>query len=160
MLAISTFETSRATIELDGKTVTVEQRSKFPQKGSSTITFHVAQPAAFIVRVRAFRPGGDRCVRKPAGKAVCFFGGDGWATLPLREWRDGDQHGIASIWRARLIPGEYGNKGLAALAWGPFVLAYDEKLNPGLPAAGEVGLVRADPPCKLKAGGSRWPSRP
>ena len=51
-LAISTFETFRATVDLGGRAIAVEQQSEFPRKGSSTITFHVSRPAAFSVVVR------------------------------------------------------------------------------------------------------------
>ena len=153
VLAISTFETSRATMALGGQTVTIEQRSEFPRRGSSTITFHMAKPAKFRL-----------CVRKPTWAApvrLRIYGANmhtpdfnGWAFLGPIEWHDGDHcFEIDYAAKARLIPGEYGNEGLAALAWGPFVLAYDEKLNPGLPGAGDVGLIRADPPCTLKPGG-------
>ena len=68
--------------------------------------------------------------------------------MPQRKWRDGDRIAVTFNLAARLIPGEYGNKGLAALAWGPFVLAYDEKLNPGLPGAGDVAFTGASPQCQ------------
>jgi hypothetical protein len=39
------------------------------------------------------------------------------------------------------------------LTWGPFVLAYDEKRNEGLPGAEALGLVQqADQPLRLKPG--------
>lgn len=52
---------------------------------------------------------------------------------------------------ACLIVGEYGNAGRAALAWGPFILAYDQRQNPGLPIPAALGLVSMQPPAALEA---------
>ena len=52
----------------------------------------------------------------------------------------------------RLVVGDYGNTGRAALTWGPFVLAYDQKLNPDLPKPSALGLVESQPPFTLQPG--------
>ena len=59
-----------------------------------------------------------------------------------REWRDGDRVKLSYNLGPRLIPGHFGNTDHAALAWGPFVLAYDQARNPGLPPPSAIGLVR------------------
>jgi hypothetical protein len=76
----------------------------------------------------------------------------GWAVLPVREWKDGDRIAIKFNLAARLVAGDHGNAGRAALTWGPFVLAYDRKLNPDLPAPSALGLVESQPPFTLKPG--------
>ena len=76
----------------------------------------------------------------------------GWATVPAREWKDGDRVSMAFSLGASVILGTHGNAGRAALQWGPFVLAYDEARNPGLPSAAAVGLTElAKPAFTLKA---------
>ncbi len=53
---------------------------------------------------------------------------------------------------ATLKPGGHPNPGRAALAWGPFVLAYDQARNHGLPSASAIGLVRERPELTLQPG--------
>jgi hypothetical protein len=50
------------------------------------------------------------------------------------------------------VLGTQGNKGRAALAWGPFVLAYEEGGNPGLPPAPGLSLVEVEPMLALRDG--------
>ena len=51
-LLVNTLESSRATLKLDGQTVTVEQRSGFPRTGESVLTLRLARPAKFALKVR------------------------------------------------------------------------------------------------------------
>ena len=46
------------------------------------------------------------------------------------------------------------NVGRAALAWGPFVLAYDQARNPGLPPVSAIGLVRESTELTIQPGPS------
>ncbi|MGO8903508.1 MAG: hypothetical protein ACLQU5_34980, partial [Isosphaeraceae bacterium] len=66
---------------------------------------------------------------------------EGWAVVPAREWKDGDQVNVSFGLGRTLTLSGHTNAGRAALAWGPFVLAYDQARNPGLPAAAAIGLV-------------------
>ena len=50
--------------------------------------------------------------------------------------------------------GHFGNTDRAALAWGPFVLAYDQAMNPGLPSASAIGLVRESTELTIQPGPS------
>ena len=148
-LAVSTFETSRARLAPAGEAVTVEQQSAFPRRGVSAITLHLARPATFAVQVRV-PAWAAPLTAETAGTTVT--GAGGWAVLSAREWRDGDRIALRFTLASRLIPGDFGNTGRAALAWGPFVLAYDQALNPGLPPAGVLGLASVQPPCALRPG--------
>ena len=76
------------------------------------------------------------------GQPDGFAGLEGYATVRPRQWKDGDGVKLSYRLGPRLIPGRFGNADRAALAWGPFVLAYDEARNPGLPRASAVGLAR------------------
>ena len=142
-LLINTLETSRATLQLGGQKVAVEQRSEFPQAGHTTITLRTVGAAKFGIKVRI--PGW-------AVPAVIELAGvkhttdlAGWIDLPSQVWNNGDRITVAFHLGPRLILGERGNAGRAALAWGPFVLAFDQLNNPGLLPPETFSLVRSQP---------------
>ncbi len=147
-LLVSTLETSRATLELGGQKVTVEQASEFPRRGQSTITLRMAHAGSFGVKVRM--PGWAVPAEVQVAGEKHNTDSAGWLALPLRTWNSGDRIEIAFHLAPRLILGDYGNAERAALAWGPFVLAFDQQRNRGLPPAKTLGLVRVatafDPP--------------
>jgi hypothetical protein len=151
-LAVSTFETSRATVELGGATVTVEQQSEFPRRGSSVLSIKPSKPARFALQLRAPDWAGPLILRvngRPAKAAPHA----GWLALPAREWKDGDRLEVRFSLGASVLAGTHGNTGRAALRWGPFVLACDEKRNPGLPLPAALGFVEfAKPPFALQPG--------
>jgi DUF1680 family protein len=149
-LLVSTLETSWATLPLGGQAVRVEQQSAFPRGGSATLTLRMARPATFAVRVRVPQWAAPLSLAID-GQNITARGG--WAELPARSWKDGDRIAVSFNLAARLVVGDYGNAGRAALAWGPFLLACDETRNPGLPAPAALGLVALDPPAALDADG-------
>jgi uncharacterized protein len=152
-IAVSTFETSRATVELGGGTaVTVDQQSQFPRKGESVLTFKLSRPVRFALEVRS--PAWAAPVRLAAqGQPAEARERDGWVTLPAREWKDGDQVNVRFSLGASVVTGTHGNAGRAALTWGPFVLAYDARINPGLPAPAGLGFAElGKPPFTLRPG--------
>ena len=144
-LLVSTFETSRATLALGGQDVTIEQQSGFPLSGESVLTLRLAKPATFAIKVRV-----------PAWAAPLSISGAavqaGWAVLPARLWKDGDRIPVKFALAARLITGEHTNAGRAALAWGPFILAYEQMANPALPAPHRLGFAGASVPAGPQAG--------
>jgi len=141
---VNLFESSRAALRLGGQAVTVDQRTEFPRSGSSVLTFHMRQPATFTVRVRAPHWAQPLTLRIE-GSGTPLSGPDGgWAEIPARSWRDGDQVRVRFNLAARMIAGDHTNAGRAALMWGPIVLAYDERRNPGGPPAASLAL--APPP--------------
>ena len=150
-LAVSTFESSRAVLELDRARVTVQQQSDFPRQGQSTLTLGLSQPAAFAVRLRV--PDWAAPLRLQVnGEPVAAPMQAGWAVVAAREWKDGDRIALSFSLGASVLTGQHGNAGRVALRWGPFVLAYEEARNPGIPAAG-VGLAEfTKPPFVLQAG--------
>ena len=146
-LLVNTFEDSRVELELGGQRVSLTQDSHFPWAGEASLTFHMARPATFGLLVRV-----PKWVQVPLstdnfkltvnGQPDGFAGLEGYATVRPRQWKDGDGVKLSYRLGPRLIPGRFGNADRAALAWGPFVLAYDEARNPGLPRASAVGLAR------------------
>ncbi len=153
-LVVSTFETSSVTTELGGQSVAVQQRSGFPRQGESRLQFQLSRPARFAVRVRV-PPWASPLRVRLNGKALAIAAHDGWAVIPARDWNTGDRLDLRYALGSRLVIGEHGNRGQAALTWGPFVLAYDEKRNPGLPRANAVGILdrKVAPPSNYLPGG-------
>ena len=147
VLLVSTFETSRATLTLGGQRVTVEQRSDFPYRGASVLTMRMARPARFALKVRA--PAWSQPLTLEGAKLSA-----GWAELPTRLWKDGDQLNLGFQLASRILTGEGTHVGRAALAWGPFVLAYEQQANPDLPAPRKLGLLTGAIARASGAGGS------
>ena len=54
-----------------------------------------------------------------------------FATVQPREWKGGDRVHLSYKLGPRLVTGHFGNSDRAALAWGPFVLAYDQRVTRG-----------------------------
>ena len=116
---------------LGDQEVTVLQQSQFPQRGHSELVVHLARPARFglLFRVAPWAKGLKLQLNSQPVESVVH---GRWASVPVREWRDGDRVTLSFPLAARLIPGEFGNKDRGALSWGPFVLAYDRASNPAL----------------------------
>jgi DUF1680 family protein len=151
-LAVNTFETSRATVDLSGARVTVEQESRFPHRGESALTFKLAQPARFALQV------GPSAWARPVrlsvnGQETETTERHGWITLAARQWKDGDRVELRFNLGASVVMGTHGNAGRAALTWGPFVLAYDASKNAGMPVPLALGFSDfATPPFTLQPG--------
>jgi DUF1680 family protein len=150
-IAICTYESSRAKVLLGSQEVTIEQMGHFPRDGGSELTIHLARPANFGLLVRV-APWGNGTTLAVNNQPIEPTAHAGWAAVAAREWKDGDRVTMSFHLGARLIPGQFGNKDHAALAWGPFVLAYDEAKNRGLPAASRVGLVPESTELTLQPG--------
>jgi DUF1680 family protein len=161
-LIVDTLETSRAELDLGGGRVTVSQESKFPRSGESLLTLHMARPATFGLLVRVPKwakvPPLVSEFKITINDGPSFSAGtsSGYAAVAprgqLREWKDGDRIKLTYRLAARLVLGHFGDTGRAALAWGPFILAYDASMNPGLPSASTLGLLSDNPPFSLEPG--------
>ena len=147
---VNTLETSRGTLDLGGQQVVIEQESEFPRGGQAGITVRVAGTASFGIKIRlpAWALPAEITVDGKRIKADSA----GWASLPVRSWKNGDQVSIDFHLGPRLIVGDNGNAGRTALAWGPFVLAYDQDRNGGIPADDALTFVDAQPPLSPKPG--------
>ena len=143
---VSTLETSRAQFTMNGYPVEIRQESQFPYDGRSTLTIKVSGPTRFILRIRV--PAWAAPLR--AGDISSLAG---WLALPEREWRDGDQVTLVFNLSGRVIRGEYTNHARVAYAWGPFILALDQKLNPefgGQDAPQFIHAFDGQPPTLLR----------
>jgi len=127
-LLVNTFETSRATVELGGRTVTIEQQSEFPQAGSSVLTLKMSKPARFAIKIRV--PAWSAPLT--AGSAT---GNSGWLELPKQKWKDGDRIALKFNLFQQIHMGDHGNTGHTATTRGPFVLARDMRTGALVPFA-------------------------
>jgi DUF1680 family protein len=140
-LALDLFDSAQARLSLNGSPVNVDFRSSFPREGAATIRFGIKQPASFPLALR--QPAWAAPVRAELNGRTVDLANDplGWKVIPAREWNDGDQVTLQFQLTSRVIPGTHDNKGKAALAWGPFVLAYDEQRNQNVPQNATVSLA-------------------
>jgi DUF1680 family protein len=143
LVIVNTLETSRGTMDFGGKRVVFEQVSEFPRRGHSEITVRSANETSFGITIRL--PAWAAPAEATTGGKRIKAESAGWISLPARSWIDGDRISIDFHIGARLIIGKYGNAGRAALAWGPFVLAYDQDRNGGRTAGDALALVDARP---------------
>ena len=151
LLLVNTLERSRVTLELGGRKVTAVQQSCFPRYVNSTITFRMDAAATFGVKLRV--PGWAVPAEVQAAGVKYKADSAGWVVLPSRAWNSGDQIFVDSHLKPRLILGEYGNAGHAALAWGPFVLAFDYQSNPDLvPLKRPLTLIESQPLLTVRPG--------
>lgn len=145
---VETRETSRATIPTAVGDVVLDQRSEFPRVGRSTITIRTPKPVSLALAIP--RPWwSPRQTVSARGSSVDMkVQADGAVVLASDAWADGTEIQINLDLELTGLPGGVSNPGREALAWGPFVLAYDEARNPGGPPARAVGLSpveRAEP---------------
>jgi uncharacterized protein len=146
-LLVNTLEASHATLSLGGQEVTVEQKSDFPRRGESLLTLHLVEPATFTVRVRAPQWAGQLSLQADGINSAATGPG---TVAASKQWKDGDRISLRFAIEPRLVLGDHGNAGRAAVAWGPFVLAFDQRRNPALPSLNVVGLTDAAPPIVLR----------
>jgi DUF1680 family protein len=134
-VCVNTLETSVARFQVAGRSVEVRQESRFPYEGRSTLTLRMPSAARFTLKIRA-----------PAWAEPLRAGGassrDGWVTLPERDWGEGDQVAITFNLSGRVIHGDFTNYSRMAYAWGPFILALDDGLNPDYGGSGTPQLIR------------------
>ncbi len=139
VLMVSTLEPSSARVTLGGQAVLVEQATAFPQAGGSRLRLTLRRPARFRVKVRVPAWAGPVTI---AGATVR----DGWAHLPPRLWRDGDEIAIGYTLASTLTSGAGYRAGRQWLNWGPFVLAYEHNANGKLPP---VDILHYEGPARL-----------
>jgi DUF1680 family protein len=146
---VNTLEASRAQFNVGGHPIEIRQESQFPSEGRSTLTIKTSDPVRFTLKIRV-----------PAWAAPLQAGDassqGGWLALPEREWRDGDSVTLRFNLSGRVIRGDYTNHARVAYAWGPFILAFDQKLNPEFGGNDAPQFIHAfddQPPTLMSASG-------
>ncbi len=154
VVALNLWDSSRFMTPINGFQAVLELRSDFPRNGGAILKLGLKQPARFALRFREPAWGAPLHAEVNGKVLELKKDGKGWLGFPSREWKDGDEVRIAFNLAGRAILGDHGNKDKAALMWGPFVLAYDDSRNEGLPKGRSVGLTAQDrtPAIALKYG--------
>lgn len=112
----------------DGKQVTVQTETEFPLADTARLTITaIDRPGRFTLKLRI--PGWAR------GAAVSVNGTSTAAQsrsyhAVTRDWQVGDHIEVRIPLRPRLVMGRHGNAGMAAVLYGPLVLAADDRVNP------------------------------
>jgi DUF1680 family protein len=137
-VAVTFYESSRATVVLGGREVTIEQTTGFPRSPGATLELSLEGEATFAILLRSPRWAQPLTVR---GVPEAAIDDSGFMVVPARAWKRGDRLEIDFALTSRLSRGYFGNSGRAALLWGPIVLAYDEARNVSGPSAAWVWLA-------------------
>lgn len=138
-VAVNLFDSSTATIPVGGGELKLDQSSNIPRgsregngftaRATFTIRSAPAKAVSFWVRIPEWAGPLQAHLND---RSITAERRDGWAILPERQWKAGDALRLTFPIRVRLLAGEHGNAGRAALLYGPLVLAYDQSLNPML----------------------------
>jgi hypothetical protein len=154
VITLNLFDSSRLNTSINEAPAVLDFHSEFPRHGAAVLSLGLKQTSHFDLRLRVpswaeplqVEVNGQRVDLQPDAK--------GWGVIATREWKNGDRVTLNFTLAGRMIVGEHGNQGKAALVWGPLVLAYDNKRNEGLPGAHAVGLFSETdrPVAQLKEG--------
>lgn len=130
IILVNLLEPGRLATTVDGQAVALDFESPYPEGGEFKVRVTTAQPVTL----------GFQC-RIPAWNTKS--GAAEWLTTAPRAWRNGESLTLLRLPARpqRMIPGQHGNQGRAALVYGPFVLAFDTALNPGLEMPSLLGLA-------------------
>lgn len=122
------FETRKATVRIGDAQVEIEQNFEDVNESRVHALVHIRQkgslPFAFAVR----QPDWAASMRIKA-KGVRFREQKSWWKTETRAWPEVSHMDVEIRLKSALVPGTHGNEGLAALHYGPFILAYDDALN-------------------------------
>jgi len=112
----------------DGRHVTVRTDTEYPLGESVTLRITaIERPGPFALKVRI--PSWARGVSiEVDGSTKSASPGSYHAVT--RDWKVGDTVQVTIPARPRLVMGRHGNAGLAAVLYGPLVLAADDRVNP------------------------------
>lgn len=128
-------------VPIGSTTVTLEQRSQFPASGRMTLVVRTPSPVRLALALRTPTWAQPLTMQQPSGQSGALK--DGWTILPTREWKGETRVAVTFSLSPRLVLGDHGNAGRAALLYGPFVLAYDTAMNPGGEAPAFLSLAPA-----------------
>jgi DUF1680 family protein len=142
-LVVNFYNSGVATAHLKDGEVTVEQATQYPETGDVALTISPARsghrfplrlripPSAenYHITLNGHPIAPDEIVSKRFGYVVID-----------RAWKKRDVINLNMTLANRLIVGDHGNEGKAALMHGPLVLALDDAQNPGIASLKRLGL--------------------
>lgn len=126
---INFFEQGVAKFTLpDGRSLTLRIDTDFPLDEKVRLTLsELDRPGPFALKLRI--PGWARDVEVLVDGTTTAAAPGRYHTIK-REWRVGDVVQVKIPATPRLVMGTHGNAGLAAVLYGPLVLAADDRVNP------------------------------
>ncbi|MDP3849267.1 MAG: glycoside hydrolase family 127 protein [Luteolibacter sp.] len=127
-VVVNFHETGKASVKLrDGSEVDLITKTTYPSAGEIRIQVNPKAAKEFTVKLRIPAWCGSAAL-KVAGKTVDLATGtDGYAAVK-RIWEPGDVMELTLPMEPRIIAGDHGNDGKAAVTVGPLVLAADDSL--------------------------------
>ena len=112
----------------DGRRATLRAETDYPLGESIRLTLaELDRPGPFTLKLRI--PGWARGATVTAAGATTAATAGSYHAI-RREWQAGDVVELTIPARPRLVLGTHGNVGLAAVLYGPLVLAADDRVNP------------------------------
>jgi hypothetical protein len=120
---VNQYVDSSVRVKLEDATVTLRQRTKYPEDGNIVVEVRTQEPAGFAVNLRL----PSWCLSPSAkvnGEPLNDLRRGGYATV-RRTWKTGDRIELSLPMEARWVEGSYANTGLVALERGPMVYALD-----------------------------------
>ena len=130
--------------------VSLEMQTDFPEGRAATLTLKTASPRAFTLALRRPRWAGDGFSVSVNGQKLAEVPDPGSYVELKRRWTSGDKIAVVLPKALRLEPTP-DNPRVAAIMWGPLVLAGD--LGPAPPRErGEPAAPRPDVPVLVAAG--------
>ena len=152
-LFVNTYESSQAQIVIHGSRVHITQTSAFPLVGTSQVRIQNPSQARFALAIRSAPWAGKLLVRLN-GHLTHSLVHAGWLSLPVRQWRASDQLDVRYSIHTQVIAGSHSNSGTSAVSWGPYVMAYDAKMNPKMPTANQTANPKPAAIARASASGS------
>ncbi len=150
---INLWESMTVQTRIGGDPVTVRWQTGFPWKGEGTLELLSDKPVACAVRVRM--PAWARpCSASIHGSSDTQVSLDAEClTFRSSDWI-GSKASLKFNLSAATVEGKYGNTGLEAFTWGPFVLAFDQQQNPGWPVPWRVVVPESSRAASVKLASS------
>ena len=152
---VNLFVPSEATWRQERQSVTLRQKTDYPEDDSTAVSLAMQRPVRFALKFRV--PGWSTEVRADLNSTPIDLGGSGcgqWATIE-RTWSPGDRVTVKLPMTLRLVPVDHQRPNRAAVMWGPVVLAQDEAccrrpLALGAGAEPTTRLVREGPGLRFR----------
>jgi hypothetical protein len=141
MLIINLPEEASAKSVMDGKTYEVSSSISPPRQSQSMIAMQIeGMDGAIPFEVNMRKPIGFYTVQATTLQPLVLSKSlQPWITWERNPFKTGGK--AIGWWDFQMLMGTNTNANRAALQYGPYVLAYDEKLNPNLPSARLVTLA-------------------
>ncbi len=139
-IAVNLYGHSGVTAKIPGgPNVEILQETDYPFDGKVTLRVSAAKEAEFVLYIRI--PDWCRGARISGSKGLEFgFPRPGEYARVTGTWEKGKTVILDMDMSPAMIAGQYGNKGLVAMRYGPLVLAADKALNPDIPSLQMVAI--------------------